>query len=102
MTFPLKYTSGFAWHISDTTPSAYSVVEYELRAPSGKTAAHVWESVDGERFTWHTYDENGIGGENAVESRLDVAMRECDAALFRQGWHVRPKLRRSRKKVANG
>lgn len=39
-----------------------------------------------EHFTWHTFDEDGIGGDNAVNDTLDVALAEAWKALVRQGW----------------
>jgi hypothetical protein len=43
--------------------------------------------ADGDPFTWHTWGEDGIGGENASERTLGAAMREVEAALVRQRWH---------------
>lgn len=37
---------------------------------------------------WHTWDANGIGGENASEPTVELAKREALAALQRQ--HIRP------------
>jgi hypothetical protein len=51
----------------------------------GRDRANVWQN-DVARFTWHTWDERGIGGENAEATSLDDAKRHCVAAIVRQGW----------------
>lgn len=47
--------------------------------------ASIWMNSDNE-FTWHTYDDNGVGGENAEAPSLDDAKRSVVASIVRQGW----------------
>ena len=88
------YPSGFDWKTYDYRRPGRK--RYELRSAAGKHAADIWENEDC-RFTWHTYDERGAGGENSVETSLRDARMACESALLRAGWHIRPKLRRARK-----
>jgi len=52
---------------------------------SGRECASIWQN-DVDRFTWHTWDICGVGGENSEASSLDDAKRHCVAAIVRQGW----------------
>ena len=54
-----------------------------LKAPSGKNAATVWDN-----FVWHTWDEQGNGGENYSEKSLIEAMRQAMASVLVQGHHT--------------
>lgn len=55
--------------------------EWQLLDERGRQRATVWMSG-----TWHTWDVNGIGGENAHESNVDEAKAQATAAVIRQGW----------------
>jgi hypothetical protein len=58
---------------------------WDLIAPSGKMAATVWPNG-----TWHTWDEDGTGGQNSVERgehRMGEAKRQAWASLWEQQWH---------------
>lgn len=51
--------------------------------------ASIWPSPTLERevqFTWHTFDDDGVGGENDVAYTLIIAQDACVAAIVRQGW----------------
>lgn len=43
--------------------------------------ATVWDNG-----TWHTWDENGVGGENSVEESVEAAKREAFESAMRQGF----------------
>jgi hypothetical protein len=58
---------------------------WRLRDGRGRERATVWQNGE-HLFTWHTYDEQGTGGENSEASLLDDAKRHCVAAIVRQGW----------------
>lgn len=49
----------------------------------GRTRADVWSNG-----VWHTWDERGVGGENAECSDIDFAKDCALAAIVRQGWAV--------------
>ena len=66
-------------------PSKYRGGKWELVDGRGRDRATVWQN-DEHRFTWHTWDEHGTGGENAEATSLDDANRNCVAAIVRQGW----------------
>ena len=51
----------------------------------GRERATIWKNTES-RFTWHTYDDQGTGGENAEDFSVNRAKNECVAALVRQGW----------------
>lgn len=52
----------------------------------GRVRAQIWQNTE-TRFTWHTYDQDGVGGENAAEcTTLQDAMDQVVAAIVRQGW----------------
>lgn len=55
---------------------------WELVRESDKTsAATVWTNG-----TWHTWDENGTGGENASEPTVEQAKRAAALSAHRQGF----------------
>ncbi len=56
-----------------------------LRDGRGRVRAQIWQNT-AMRFTWHTYDQHGVGGENAECTRLQDAMDQVVAAIVRQGW----------------
>jgi hypothetical protein len=47
----------------------------------GKGRASVW--LNG---TWHTWDKDGVGGENAREESVEAAKAAAEDAIVRQGW----------------
>ncbi len=51
----------------------------------GRVRAQIWQNT-ATRFTWHTYDQRGVGGENAESTTLQDAMDQVVAAIVRQGW----------------
>lgn len=55
---------------------------WNLIMPSGKPAATVWDNG-----TWHTWDTDGVGGENDVEKSIGEAKRQAVAAVVAQGFH---------------
>jgi hypothetical protein len=59
--------------------------EWELIDGQGRTRAQIWQN-DKSRFTWHTYDDCGVGGENSESSSSDDARRHCIASIVIQGW----------------
>lgn len=52
---------------------------WRFNAPRG--SASVWPNG-----TWHTFDSDGQGGENASDETIEKAMDEAEAAISRQGW----------------
>jgi len=61
---------------------------WRLHDGHGRERAAVWGDgggMDGD-FVWHTYDENGTGGEHASSRTLDAAMLSCVGCIVRQGW----------------
>lgn len=51
----------------------------------GRDRATIWQN-DRDRFTWHTWDTDGVGGENASATSLNDAKDQAVAAIVRQGW----------------
>jgi len=51
----------------------------------GRVRAQIWQNT-ASRFTWHTFDQHGVGGENAECTTLQDAMDQVVAAIVRQGW----------------
>jgi len=51
----------------------------------GRDRATIWKN-DETRFTWHTWDDRGTGGENDEATSLRDAKDLCVAAIVRQGW----------------
>jgi hypothetical protein len=58
---------------------------WRLRDGRGHERATIWQNAE-DRYTWHTWDDHGTGGENAEATSLDDAKRHCVAAIVRQGW----------------
>jgi len=58
---------------------------YTLCRLRGQAAATVWTNG-----TWHTWNLDGIGGENSTEATVDQAMHQALAAVFRQEFDVTP------------
>jgi hypothetical protein len=48
-------------------------------------SANVWPNG-----TWHTFDTDGVGGENSSETTIPMAMEEAEKAIARQGWDKEP------------
>lgn len=59
--------------------------EFSLRDNENKIRAQIWCDNDG-KATWHTFDENGTGGENDISASVDRAKLAVYAAMLRQGW----------------
>jgi len=61
----------------------------------GRVRAQIWQNTE-TRFTWHTYDQDGVGGHHAAECpTLQDAMAQVVAAIVRQGsphggWRTEP------------
>jgi len=60
-------------------------LDLELVDGRGRDRATIWQNAEA-RFTWHTWDDRGTGGENSEAASLDDAKRHCVAAIVRQGW----------------
>ena len=76
------------WTTSDAERTTRGGRIWRLRDGRGNERAAIWEyggGLDGD-FVWHTYDANGIGGENASARTLDDAKLFCVACIVRQGW----------------
>ncbi len=58
---------------------------FALRDGRKRERATIWQNSE-TRYTWHTWDDRGTGGENSEASSLDDAKRHCVAAIVRQGW----------------
>jgi hypothetical protein len=58
---------------------------WRLRDGRGRERATVWQNAE-DRYTWHTWDDRGTGGENSEATSVDDAKRHCVAAIVRQGW----------------
>lgn len=58
---------------------------WTLRDGSGRDRATIWQNGPN-RFTWHTWDGNGTGGENDEATTLDDAKLFAVACIVRQGW----------------
>lgn len=52
-----------------------------LRDARGRNRANVWSNG-----VWHTYNEEGTGGENDVCTSVRDALDQAIAAVIRQGW----------------
>lgn len=66
-----------------------------VRSPADLFGKHEWILRDGRgrcrvnvyaNGTWHTWDEEGTGGENSVCATVQDAMDQALAAVVRQGW----------------
>lgn len=60
--------------------------EWELLDGQDRNRATIWENEPGKRYTWHTWNERGTGGENSEAPTLVAAKNEAVAAIVRQGW----------------
>lgn len=58
------------------------VDHWALIAPSGKRAATVWDNG-----TWHTWDEDGVGMENATSEDARAAKLEAYRSVLAQAAH---------------
>jgi hypothetical protein len=66
----VTFSGGEIWHLHDGR---------------GRDRATIWQNAT-DRFTWHTWDEDGTGGENGPAKSLDDAKLFCLACIVRQGW----------------
>lgn len=55
--------------------------EWHLRDGRARVRAIVYPNG-----TWHTFDEHGVGGENAEEGSAGDAMVHAEHAVMAQGW----------------
>lgn len=67
--------AGFEWRIAEDR-------QCDELAHGRRVVATVWDH--GDSIVWHTWDRNGVGGENAEDATIDEAQREVYAALARQ------------------
>lgn len=76
------------WLWEPTWIRRYAATTIVLRTPTGREAAYLWTNG-----TWHTWDVDGIGGENSQEGDVAAARDEAIAAVVRQArrrpaqWH---------------
>lgn len=68
--------AGNPWHWIEY-PGNWSLFDGRKRE-----RATIWKN-EATRFTWHTYDDHGTGGENAESNNLNRAKEQCVAAI---GW----------------
>jgi hypothetical protein len=61
------------------------IAEWELIHGGARVRARIWNNTPG-RYTWHTFDSDGTGGENDVADSLNDAKDLAVAAIVRQGW----------------
>ena len=73
------------WHKSLSEVTSRGLPIWQLRDGRNRDRATIWQN-DENRFTWHTWDEHGTGGENAEATSLDDAKLFSVACLVRQGW----------------
>ena len=73
------YASGFQWIERSE--------DWQLIAPSGKSAATVFKKRDMMGHNWFVWDQNGCGGENASGDTIRDAMTQAEAATLRWGKH---------------
>lgn len=50
-----------------------------------RCVATVWQNMD-KKGTWHTWDVNGVGGENWIEDTVAKAKVEAAASAIAQGF----------------
>lgn len=75
----MRETCIFIWK---ELPRIETTREWRLMSPSGAVAATVWDNG-----TWHSWDRNGVGGENDVEENVAEAKRQAFAAVAIAGYH---------------
>lgn len=73
------------WHKSLCETTIRGGAIWHLRDGRVRDRATIWQNAE-DRFTWHTWDDRGTGGENSEATSLDDAKRHCVAAIVRQGW----------------
>lgn len=61
--------------------------QWSLRREDGTVAANVWSNG-----VWHTWDHDGVGGENSTEDTVDHAKHEAEESSISQDFFV-PSLR---------
>jgi hypothetical protein len=59
---------------------------WQLTRPDGTHAATVWNEG-----TWHTWNHNGVGGENSKEATVEDAKIEAGLSAWQQGFIEPPK-----------
>lgn len=73
------------WIRETAAPQPRLLATYQLVDGAGRHRATIWQN-SGSEFTWHTWNTNGVGGENAGAYKLNDAKDHAIAALVRQGW----------------
>ena len=73
------------WSTSSVERTTRGFPITHLKDGHGRERATIWQNGPA-CFTWHTWDEEGTGGENAEDDTLDRAKDSCIAAIVRQGW----------------
>lgn len=64
-------------------------LEWNLLRQDGTSAATVYDNG-----VWHTWDENGVGGENSAEASVELAKAEAVLSALNQGFLTsNPELR---------
>lgn len=75
--------------LEDTDVSHWSWQHnWTLHSKAGREIATIWPGHEG--YSWHTWDANGVGGENSRTSDLDTAAAEVLEAVKRQGFETDP------------
>lgn len=69
------------WHWSDVSPHGARNGEWNLLRLNGKSAATVWPNG-----VWHTWDEDGVGGENSSAGNVFIALRAAEDSAIEQGF----------------
>lgn len=92
------------WTCGEPVPSSFGYMLHNRRftsAVTGRCAAEAWRPVEvrdqwDAEWTWHTWDVDGIGGENASSPSYDQMVKDVVEALDRQAtrrpaqWHMAP------------
>ena len=73
------------WQWKAEEPTKFINGKWRLLDGQGRERATIWQNTEN-RFTWHTWDDNGTGGQNSEENDLLRAMDACIGAIVRQGW----------------
>lgn len=75
--------------LEDTDVSHWSWQHnWTLHSKAGREIATIWPGREG--YSWHTWDANGVGGENSRTTDLDTAAAEVLEAVKRQGFEEDP------------
>lgn len=75
----IDYPSGFHWNTKGD--------KWVLFSPAGLPAAYVFLRFGVRGHAWHTWDEDGTGGENSSSPTIEQAMIDAESAVLRWGRH---------------